>query len=224
MVADGAQLGDRVELQAGAYVGHGATIGSDSVVMAGAVLYHDVEIGERCVIHSGAVIGADGFGFIPDERGEIHAVAQLGSVTVGDDVVVGASTTIDRGAIENTTIGNGVKIDNQVQIGHNCRIGDNTLICGCVGLSGSTTVGKNCVLAGAVGVAGDGPITITDGVIVSAMTFVGRSISDPGVYSGGLLHNTNPKWRRNMMRFHSLDDLAKRIADIEAKLSSTDRD
>ena len=119
VVADGAQLGDRVELQAGAYVGHGASIGSDSVVMAGAVLYHDVELGERCVIHSGAVIGADGFGFIPDERGEIHTVAQLGSVTVGDDVVVGASTTIDRGAIENTTIGNGVKIDNQVQIGHN---------------------------------------------------------------------------------------------------------
>ncbi|MCY4060620.1 MAG: DapH/DapD/GlmU-related protein, partial [Gammaproteobacteria bacterium] len=134
------------------------------IVHPNATLYHGVTLGERCVVHSGAVIGADGFGFAPDESGRWVAIAQLGGVTLGNDVVVGACSTIDRGAISDTVVRDGVKIDNQVQIGHNCDIGEHTLICGRVGIVGSTKIGRHCVFAGGAGVAGDHPITICDNV------------------------------------------------------------
>ena len=180
-----------------------------------ACIYHGVRIGERCVIHSGAVIGADGFGFTPGETGELVEIAQLGGVTLGDDVVVGACSTIDRGALADTVVHDGVKIDNQVQIGHNCEIGEHTLICGAVGLAGSTRIGRHCALAGGAGVAGDGPVEICDYVQVGVVTTITRSITEPGVYSGGVLHNTNRRWRRNALRFNQLDELARRIARLE---------
>ncbi|MXY58472.1 MAG: UDP-3-O-(3-hydroxymyristoyl)glucosamine N-acyltransferase [Gammaproteobacteria bacterium] len=208
-------LGPRVEIGAGSRVGAGTRIGADSVVHPNATLYHGVTLGERCVIHSGAVIGADGFGFAPDERGRWVTIAQLGGVTLGDDVVVGACSTIDRGAITNTVLRDGVKIDNQVQIGHNCDIGEHTLICGRVGIVGSTKIGRHCVFAGGAGVAGDRPVTICDNVQVASVTTISRSIDTPGVYAGSLLHNTVQRWRRNAVRFAELDDLAKRLARLE---------
>lgn len=214
-IAAGVVLGPRVEVGAGARVGEGTRVGADSVVHPNATLYHGVTLGERCVIHSGAVIGADGFGFAPDERGRWVRIAQLGGVTLGNDVVVGACSTIDRGAITDTVVRDGVKIDNQVQIGHNCDIGEHTLICGRVGIVGSTKIGRHCVFAGGAGVAGDNPITICDNVQVASVTTISRSIDTPGVYAGSVLHNTVQRWRRNAVRFAELDDIAKRLACLE---------
>ena len=222
VIASGAALGARVQIGAGAFIGENAAIGEDSVVHANATLYHGVRIGARCVVHGGAVIGADGFGFTPDERGRLQAIAQLGSVVIGDDVCVGASTTIDRGAIADTVIRDGVKIDNQVQIGHNCDIGEHTVICGRVGIVGSTKVGRHCAFAGGAGVAGDGPIEICDHVQVGAVTTVTRSIRKPGVYQGGILHDLAGRWRRNAVRFLELDALAKRLARLERQLGAND--
>ena len=213
-------LGDRVEIGAGAFVGAGAVIGDDTVVMQNATLFHGVVIGRRCVIHSGAVIGADGFGFAPDATGRFQMIAQLGGVRIGDDVRIGACTSVDRGAIDDTVIEDGVKIDNQVQVGHNCHIGAHSVLCGCVGLAGSTRIGRHCMLAGGVGVAGGGPVEICDGVRVSAMTHVMASIKQPGVYSGGVPHNTNRRWKRNALRFSQLDGLAKRLAKLERKIGT----
>lgn len=218
-IGKGVQIGDGVEIAPGAIVEDGATVGEDCLIGANAVICYGVSIGSRCVVHPGAVIGADGFGFTPDRNGKLHAIAQLGSVKVGDDVVVGACACIDRGAIGDTEVGDGVKLDNLVQIGHNCKVGDHSILCGCAGIAGSTTLGPHTVLAGGVGIAGDGPVTIAGGVTVSAMSFVSGSISEPGVYSATLLHNTNSKWRRNALRFQELDAMAKRLARIESVLA-----
>ena len=223
VVAAGATLEAGVQIGAGAFIAQNVAIGEGSVVHPNATLYHGVHIGARCVIHSSAVIGADGFGFTPDERGRLQAIAQLGGVFIGDDVCVGASTTIDRGAIADTVIRDGVKIDNQVQIGHNCDIGEHTIICGRVGIVGSTKIGRHCAFAGGAGVAGDGPIEICDGVQVGAVTTVTRSIKKPGVYQGSILHDVANRWRRNAVRFQELDALAKRVAKLESAASAGER-
>lgn len=216
-----ASIGPRAQIAAGARIGRGAAIGADCIVgadsdiMPNATLDARVRTGVRCVVHSGAVIGAEGFGFTPDEQGRWQAIAQLGGVVLGDDVSIGANTTVDRGALEDTVIGQGVKIDNLCQIGHNCQIGDHTLICGCVGIVGSTTVGKHCVLAGGCGIGGDGPVTLCDQVVVSAMTLISQSIRQPGRYSGAVLHAPNRDWKRNALRFRGLDDMHKRLRRLE---------
>ena len=215
-IAAEARIGAGAQIGAGAYVGAGSVVGEDCVIHANATLYHGVRLGKRCVIHAGAVIGADGFGFTPNERGEWQAIAQLGGVTLGDDVRVGASSAIDRGTLADTVIGDGVKIDNMVQIGHNCRIGDHTLICGRVGIAGSTTIGRHCVLAGGAGVAGQHPVTICDHVQVGTVTTVTRSIDTPGVYQGSVLHEPAGSWKRNALRFGQLDDMARRLRRLEA--------
>jgi UDP-3-O-[3-hydroxymyristoyl] glucosamine N-acyltransferase len=221
-VGAGAVIGARVRLYANAVVGEACEVGEDSMLMPNAALYAGVILGARCVIHSGAVIGADGFGFTPDERGHLVAVAQLGGVRIGDDVSVGACTSIDRGALDDTIIEDGVKIDNQVQIGHNCHIGAHTVICGCVGIVGSTRIGRHCVLAGGVGIGGGAPIELCDRVVVSGMTHVSASIDEPGVYSGGVLHGHNRQWKKNALRFQRLDDMHRRLARLERSLSSDD--
>jgi UDP-3-O-[3-hydroxymyristoyl] glucosamine N-acyltransferase len=215
------RLGSGVSIGANCFVGDDCMLGDGTQLMPNVVLYHRVRLGRRCIVHSGSVIGSDGFGFAPDAGGRYETVAQVGGVTIGDDVSVGSCTTIDRGAIEDTVIGNGVKIDNQVQIGHNCIIGDHTLLCGCVGLVGSTRIGRHCVLAGMVGVgSGAGPIEITDGVIVSGLTHVSQSITRPGVYSGGVIFTETRQWKRNALRFNQLDALARRVAELEKRLAA----
>lgn len=214
------ELGEGVEVGAGAFVGRGAVVGAGTVIMPNATLCHGVHLGCRCVIHSGAVIGADGFGFAPDGAGRLQAIAQLGGVRIGNDVSVGALTAIDRGAIRDTVIGDGVKIDNQVQVGHNCEIGAHSVLCGQVGLVGSTRIGRHCMLGGGVGVGGDGPVEICDGVMVTATTHVTSSITSPGLYAGGTLHAPARSWKRNALRFAKLDGLAQRLARLERKVAA----
>ncbi|MEQ8857853.1 MAG: UDP-3-O-(3-hydroxymyristoyl)glucosamine N-acyltransferase [Pseudomonadales bacterium] len=216
------QIEPEVRVHANVTIGEDCRVGEGCVLMPNVVIYHDVVLGVRCIVHGGAVIGADGFGFTPGEDGRLTTIAQLGGVRVGDDVSVGACTSIDRGALDDTIIEDGVKIDNQVQIGHNCRIGAHSVICGCVGIVGSTRIGRHCVLAGGVGVGGDRPIEICDQVVVSGMTHVSSSIREPGIYSGGVLHSPNRKWKKNAIRFGRLDDLHRRVADLERKLKSRD--
>lgn len=212
-------VGAEVRIDANAVVGARCQLGRGVHIMANAVLHDDVRVGAGSVIHAGAVIGADGFGFARDGDGALVRIAQLGGVCIGRDVSIGAATSIDRGTIEDTVIEDGVKIDNQVQIGHNCRIGRNTLICGCVGIVGSTQIGAGCVLAGMVGIGGDKPIRICDGVTVSGCTHVSRSIGRPGVYSGGVIHNASKAWKRNALRFQRLDALARRVGRLEKRLN-----
>ncbi|MGA0840902.1 MAG: UDP-3-O-(3-hydroxymyristoyl)glucosamine N-acyltransferase, partial [Pseudomonadales bacterium] len=214
------RIGRRVRLHAHVVIGADCVLDEDVELMPHVVLYPGVRIGARTIVHAGAVLGSDGFGFAPDELGRLEPIAQLGGLSIGADVRIGASTTIDRGALGDTVIGEGVKIDNQVQIGHNCQIGAHTVICGCVGIVGSTTIGRHCVLAGGVGVGGDGPITICDRVVVSGMTHVSASIDTPGVYSGGVLHGPSRRWKRNALRFNELDALARRVAGLERQLAS----
>ena len=215
-IAAGAVLGDSVQVGQGAFVGERSIIGAGGDIRPRATVHHDVRVGERCVVHSGAVIGADGFGFTPHADGRWQAIAQLGGVVIGDDVSIGANTAIDRGTLQDTVIGNGVKIDNLVQIGHNCEIGDHTLICGCVGIVGSTKIGRHCVFAGGAGVGGAQPIEICDNVMVSVVTTITQSITEPGVYSSGTLHNLTSRWKRNAIRFQNLDGLARRVARLES--------
>ena len=212
------ELGERVEIGPNCRLGAGSKLGSDTVLAGSVFIYHNVQLGERCFVHANSVIGADGFGFVPDQHGRLESVAQVGGVTIGNDVLIGASNTIDRGAIDDTIIEDGVKLDDQVHIGHNCKVGAHSMLCGCTGLGGSVTIGRHCVLAGGVGVAGSGPLTIADGVQVGAMTYISRSIDQPGQYQGAALHMPIAKWRRNMMRLTELDNLAKRLGRLERKL------
>jgi UDP-3-O-[3-hydroxymyristoyl] glucosamine N-acyltransferase len=210
-----AHIGDQVVIGAGCFIGARSRIGDQSVLRPRATLAHDVVLGQRCHILSGAVIGSDGFGFA-NERGVWHRIAQVGGVVLGDDVEVGANTTIDRGAVDDTVIGNGVKIDNLVQIAHNVRIGDHSAMAAKVGIAGSTRIGRHCVFGGAAGVAGH--LEITDQVQLTGMTMVTGDIAEPGVYSSGTSADTNRQWRKNAVRFRQLDVLARRIKELEKQL------
>ena len=215
VVGEHARIGERTRIGANTVVGAHCVLGADVVLSANVTLYSDVKVGARSIIHSGAIIGADGFGYTPDERGAWQEIAQLGGVTIGADVSIGACTCIDRGALEDTVIEDGVKIDNQVQIGHNCRVGAHSLLCGMVGFAGSTTVGKHCVFGGRSGAGGDHPINVCDGVMVSSCTVLSQSVDKPGIYSGSMLFHEHGKWRRNALRFASLDELFKRVGRLE---------
>jgi UDP-3-O-[3-hydroxymyristoyl] glucosamine N-acyltransferase len=166
-------------------------------------------------VHPGAVIGGDGFGFAREAEGWLK-VPQLGSVRVGDDVEIGACTTIDRGAIDDTVIEQGVKLDNNIQVAHNVRIGEHTIIAACVGISGSTVIGRRCMIAGAVGFVGH--LQIADDVVITGQTMVNRSITEAGVYSSALPMDEAKRWRKNSARFRHLDELARRLKAVEAAL------
>lgn len=217
VVSSGVTLGDDVVIGAGCYVGEGASLGAACILHSNVTLYHRVVLGSRVEIHSGTVIGADGFGFAFDGRKSVK-IHQLGAVRIGNDVEIGAGTTIDRGALEDTEIGNGVKIDNQVQIAHNCKVGEHTIICGCSAIAGSVTIGKYCIMGGGSGAVGH--ISIADKVQVSAMTLVSKSIPEPGMYSTGTIQAKTSEWKRNAIRFQQLDSIAKRLKEIE---NSTDK-
>ena len=212
VIESGVELAENVVIGPGCIVQSDVKIGSDTRLTANVTLCDAVQIGKRVVIHPGVVIGADGFG-IANDHGKWIKVPQLGSVRVGDDVEIGANTTIDRGALEDTAIGNGVKLDNQIQIGHNVIIGDNTVIAGCAAIAGSTQIGKNCVIGGATAIAGH--IEIVDGVQLTGGTAVSKSIKEPGVYSSGIPAESNQKWRRNIVRYRQLDKLAERVKQLE---------
>ena len=216
VVESGARIGAGAILGPGCVIAEGAVIGGATRLYANVTVYHGVLVGERCVIQSGAVLGSDGFGNAKEDDRWIR-IPQLGALKVGDDVQIGANSTIDRGALDDTVIGNGVVIDNQVQIAHNCRIGDHTGIAGCVGISGSVEIGCCCTLAGGVGIVDN--VTIADHVHVTTMTLISSSIYSPGVYSSGTGQMPNRQWRRSVARFRQLDRLARRLKSLERKLS-----
>ncbi|NCF43333.1 MAG: UDP-3-O-(3-hydroxymyristoyl)glucosamine N-acyltransferase [Proteobacteria bacterium] len=215
VIAANVILSANVVIQANCSVGKGSAIGANSVIYPSVSVYPRVSMGAGCTVHSGVVLGAAGFGYTPDERGHFATIAQIGGVRIGNNVSIGAGTTIDCGAIDDTVVGDGVKIDNQVQIGHNCKIGDHTLICGCVGIAGSTEIGSHCMLAGGSGVGGQHPIKICDQVIVSVRTTVSQSIDRPGVYSGSVLATEHNKWLRNAVKLSALSDLFNRVKKLE---------
>lgn len=219
VVEEGAVLGEGVVVGAQCYVGAGARLGDRCRLWPNVTIYHGVKIGQRTIIHAGAVIGADGFGFAPN-AGKWEKIAQVGGVIIGDDVEVGALTTIDRGAIEDTIIGNGVILDDQVHIAHNVVVGDYTAMAGKSGISGSTKVGKHCLLSGMAGLVGH--IELCDNVQVSGMTVVSRSITRPGVYTSGTGMEEHGSWAKNAARFRQLDAMARRLAEVERRLREID--
>ena len=216
VVAAQARIEANVTLGAHCHVGERSQIGEGGWLAPRVTLYHDVVIGARVVIQSGAVIGSEGFGFA-NHQGAWEKIAQIGGVRIGDDVEIGANTTIDRGALADTLIGNGVKLDNQIQIAHNVQIGDHTAMAACVGISGSTRIGSHCMIAGGVGMVGH--IDICDNVFVSGMTMVTRSITEPGAYSSGTAMQPAAEWKKSAARIRQLDSLAKRVQQMEKQLT-----
>lgn len=213
-VGTGARIGAGAVLGAQAFVGAGAEVGAHTRLGARVVLESGCRIGQRGIVQPGAVIGGDGFGFAP-HQGQWVKIEQLGGVRIGDDVEIGANTCIDRGALDDTVIEDGVKLDNLVQVGHNTRIGAHSAAAGCVGISGSATIGKRVTLAGAVGVAGH--VTIADDVHVTAFTAVSRSLHQPGVYSGMFPIDDNATWEKNAATLRQLYALRNRLRALEKK-------
>ena len=216
-----------VRIAAGTTVGAHCFIGARSVIDEGGwlaprvTLYHDVRVGKRVVIQSGAVLGGEGFGFA-NEKGIWQKIAQIGGVLIGDDVEIGVNTAIDRGALADTIIGNGVKLDNQIQIAHNVQIGDHTAMAACVGISGSTKIGKHCMRAGGVGLVGH--IDICDNVFITGMTMVTHSITEPGAYSSGTAMQPAAEWRKSAARIRQLDDIARRLRQLEKQVGEVTPD
>lgn len=217
VIGDNVVMGENAVIEAGCVIGNDCRIGKDTTLKSRVTLYNKVQIGERTLIHSGTVVGSDGFGFA-NQAGSWIKMPHVGGVWIGDDVEIGANTTIDRGFLEDTTIGHGVIIDNLVQIGHNVSIGDRTAIAGCVGIAGSTTVGKGCLIGGASCIGGH--LQIADEVHITATSAVNHSIQEKGVYASGLPAKPVQVWRKNVARFNFLDNMAKRLRALEKAVVS----
>jgi UDP-3-O-[3-hydroxymyristoyl] glucosamine N-acyltransferase len=215
-VARGARIGAAAVLGAQCHVGEGAEVGEATVLKARAVLGEGCRIGRRGIVHAGAVIGADGFGFAPTE-GRWEKIEQLGSVAIGDDVEIGANSCVDRGALDDTVLEDGVKIDNLVQIGHNVRIGAHSALAGCVGVAGSARIGRHCTVGGGAGILGH--LEIVDHVHITAFTLVSRSIHKPGLYSGAFPFDDNASWEKNAATLRQLHALRERLRALERKNS-----
>lgn len=212
VIEDDAEISDGVILRSHCYVGKKVKIGRNTVIHPGAFIHHECEIGENCVVHSGAVIGGDGFGYV-QQNDEWIKVKQVGRVIVHSGCEIGCNTTIDRGSIEDTVIGHGVKIDNQVQIGHNCSIGDHTIIAGCVGVAGSVEIGQNCRVGGAAMFTGH--LKVCDNVDVSAGSLVSSDILKSGRYTSVYPLSEHAAWKRNAAALRKLSEMNKRIKDLE---------
>jgi UDP-3-O-[3-hydroxymyristoyl] glucosamine N-acyltransferase len=224
-VGPGTVIEAGVRVARGVYIGPNCVLGEQVCIgintrlSASVSICQAVIIGERCIVHPGAVIGADGFG-IANDNGVWVKVPQLGTVIIGNDVEIGANTTIDRGALEDTIIGNGVKLDNLIQIAHAVTIGEHTAIASGTGIAGSSRIGARCTIGGAVSIAGH--LEICDDVHLTATSAVPRSITKPGVYSSGMPIQETPKWRRNVIRMAQLDDMAQRLKQVEKQLKNFD--
>jgi len=219
VIESGVELGDNVIIGAGCFVGKKTKIGSGSRLWANVSIYHEIEIGSDCLIQSGTVIGADGFGYAND-RGNWIKIPQLGRVIIGNKVEIGACTTIDRGALDDTIIGNGVIIDNQCQIAHNVVIGDNTAVAGGVIMAGSLKIGRYCMIGGASVI--NGHMEICDKVNITGMGMVMRPITEPGIYSSGIPLQPNKVWRKTAALVMNIDDMSKRLKAIERKVNQQD--
>lgn len=212
VIGEDVEIGARVVIEPGAVIHDRVRIGDDSRIRSQVVIHHDCQLGSRVSIQSGAIIGGDGFGFA-NERGQWRKIAQLGRVVIHDDVDIGANTTVDRGALEDTVIHTGAIIDNQVQIAHNVVIGAHTAIAACCGIAGSTRIGAHCILAGGVGVVGH--VEICDRVQITGMTMITKSITEPGSYSSGTAFDSTDNWKKMAVRLRRLDELAQRVRALE---------
>lgn len=219
-IGAGVRIGERVVIGSGCAVGDGAEIGADSRLYPRVVVYHRCLIGARVILHSGAVIGADGFG-LAREDGRWLKIPQIGRVIIGDDVEVGANTTIDRGALEDTVIEEGVKLDNQIQVAHNVHIGAHSAMAGCVGIAGSARIGRNCTVGGAGMILGH--LEIADNVSVSSGTMISKSVTRPGTYTSAMPFSTHEQWLKNAAHLRHLDSMAEKIHVLEQKIIELER-
>ena len=216
VIGRGVHIGERTVIGANCVLGDGVRIGTDCLLHAHVTVYHECEVGNRCILHSGCVIGADGFGFAPNE-GQWEKIPQIGRVLIADDVEVGACTTIDRGALEDTVIEAGVKLDNQIQVAHNVRIGAHTVIAGCTGIAGSAKIGRHCMIGGAAMIIGH--IDIADGTRISTNTLITKSLPKPGSYTSTLPFSEHEVWQKNAVHMRNLDKLVNRIKQLEKRLN-----
>ena len=217
VIETGVELADGVSIGAGSFIGIAAQIGVNTTIWSNVSIYHGVVIGENCLVHANTVIGADGFGYA-NNKGNWVKIPQLGSVIIGDNVEIGASTTIDRGALEDTIIKDVVILDNQIQIAHNVVIGENTAMAACSVIAGSSNIGKNCTIAGLVGI--NGHINVTDNCVFTGMAMVTKNINEPGVYSSGMPAEPNSKWHKTNARVKRLESLTKRVKELEKLLEN----
>lgn len=216
VIGEGVTIAPEVYIGPGCIVEAGCRIGPASRLVARVTLCRDTLIGARCMIHPGAVLGSDGFG-LANDNGRWEKVPQVGCVRVGDDVEIGANTTVDRGALEDTVLHDGVKLDNQIQIAHNVEIGEHTAMAGCVAIAGSTKIGRHCTVGGLSGVVGH--LTIGDNVHISAATLVTHALRSPGYYSGGLPAMENTQWRKTVARVRRLEGMSKALKKLKKRVS-----
>ena len=215
------RIGEGCVIGAGCLIGDGVAIGAGSLLHAGVKVYDGCTIGTRAILHSGAVIGADGLGFARDADKHWVKIPQIGGVVIGDDVEIGANTTVDRGALEDTVIGNGVKLDNLIHVAHNCRVGEDTIMAAMAGLAGSTTVGKRVQVGGKAGFSGH--LEVGDDIVISADTNVTKSIDRPGVYTAMIPLQPHADWVKNFSHLRRLDAMAERVRELEEKLAEQDK-
>ncbi|MGO3183713.1 MAG: UDP-3-O-(3-hydroxymyristoyl)glucosamine N-acyltransferase [Aequorivita sp.] len=216
-LGENVKIGDNVKIYPNVYIGDNVTIGDNSVLFTGAKLYSETVVGVSCVINSGVVIGADGFGFTPNEKGEYSKVPQTGNVILEDNVDVGPGTTIDRATLGSTVIKKGVKLDNQIQIAHNVTIGENTVIAAQTGIAGSTKIGKNCMIGGQVGIAGH--IVIGDNVKIQAQSGIGRNVNDNETIQGSPALSYSD-FNKSYVHFKNLPKIMDRLNTVEKKLDN----
>ena len=216
-IGAGTAIGERSRIGPGCVLGEGVVLGADSLLHANVTIYGGCQVGARAVIHSGAVIGADGFGFAREQQGSWLKIPQIGRVVIGNDVEVGANTTIDRGALDDTVIEDGVKLDNQIQVGHNVHIGAHSALAGCVGIAGSSKLGRRCTVGGGAVILGH--LNIADDVDISAATLVSKSIPSAGVYSGAVPFQEHGAWLKNFAHLRHLDSAVERIRALETQLA-----
>jgi UDP-3-O-[3-hydroxymyristoyl] glucosamine N-acyltransferase len=215
VIGDGVTIGPHSVIGPGCFIGNGTVVGSHARLYPRVVIYHDCVIGDNLIAHSGVVIGADGFGLAMDE-GRWIKIQQIGRVVIGNDVEIGANTTIDRGALDDTIIEEGVKMDNQIQVAHNVRIGAHTAIAGCVGIAGSATIGRYCRIGGSAGILGH--LQIADHVEIASFTLIGKSISEAGSYAGIFPFSRNDEWRKTAAQLRHLNELAHKVKSLQQQI------
>ncbi len=215
-----AVIGARSVIGAGSVIGTGAMIGCDALIYANVTVYHRCVLGDRVILHSGCVIGADGFGLAPD-AGRWLKIPQIGRVVIGNDVEIGANTTVDRGALDDTVISDGVKLDNQIQVAHNVFIGEHTAIAACTGIAGSAHIGAHCTIGGAAMIFGH--IEIADRVNISTNTLITKSLPKPGTYTSALPFSEHGEWLKNAVQMRHLDSMAKRLRALEKQLEALEK-
>ena len=215
-VGEGCSIGENVVIGPGCVIQPGCHVGENSLLHARVSLYAETHLGTHCILHSGCVLGSDGFGFARKPDGSWEKIPQIGRVILGDWVEIGANTTIDRGALDDTVIESGAKLDNLIQVAHNCKIGENAALAGQVGMAGSSTLGKRVMVGGQAGIMGH--IEVGDDIVVSARSFISKSVAERGVYTSAIPSQSHQEWLRNAVHFKHLDEMADRIRALEKKL------